>query len=108
MTFLSLVSLATYSDSESEEDLKVSGSSQIRDYNDSDTDSLELDPELMRGGVVRSVTSSVAGASSSFSSVLGNIISSTTKTTAQDRRLSGAEDFEFICQEDLDLDPEGF
>ena len=86
----------------------MSGSSQIRDYNDSDTDSLELDPELMRGGVVRSVAGSVAGASSSFSSVLGNIISSSTKTTAQDRRLSGAEDFEFICQEDLDLDPEGF
>ena len=86
----------------------MSASSQIRDYNDSDTDSLELDPELMRGGVVRSVAGSVAGASSSFSSVLGNIISSTTKTTAQDRRLSGAEDFEFICQEDLDLDQEGF
>ena len=100
-------SLATYSDSDSEEDLKV-GSSQIRDYNDSDTDSLELDPELMRGGVVRTVTSSVAGASSSFTSVLGNIISTTINTQAQDRRHSGAEDFEFISQEDLDLDQDGF
>ena len=99
-------SLATYSDSESEEDLKVT-SSQIRDYNDSDTDSLELDPELMRGGVVRTVTSSVAGASSSFSSVLGNILSTAT-TNTQDRRHSGAEDFEFISQDDLDLDQDGF
>jgi len=103
--------LATYSDSESEEDLKV-GSSQIRDYNDSDTDSLELDPELMRGGVVGTVTSSVAGAATSFSSVssvLGNILSATTNTQErQDRRHSGAEDFEFISQEDLDLDQDGF
>ena len=82
-------------------------SSQIRDYNDSDTDSLELDPELMRGGVVRTVTSSVAGASSSFSSVLGNILSTAT-TNTQDRRHSGAEDFEFISQDDLDLDQDGF
>ena len=101
-------SLATYSDSESEEDLKVAGS-QIRDYNDSDTDSLELDPELMRGGVVRTVTSSVAGASTSFSSALGNILSATTNTQdTQDRRHSGAEDFEFISEEDLDLDQDGF
>ena len=86
--------------------------SQIRDYNDSDTDSLELDPELMRGGVVRTVTSSVAGVSTSFSSVssvLGNILSATTNTQdRQDRRHSGAEDFEFISQEDLDLDQDGF
>ena len=101
-------SLATYSDSESEEDLKVA-SSQIRDYNDSDTDSLELDPELMRGGVVRTVTSSVAGASSSLTSVLGNLLSTTINTQErQDRRLSGAEDFEFISEEDLDLDQDGF
>jgi len=100
--------LATYSDSDSEEDLKV-GSSQIRDYNDSDTDSLELDPELMRGGVVGTVTSSVAGASSSLTSVLGNLLSTTINTQErQDRRLSGAEDFEFISQEDLDLDQDGF
>ena len=84
-------------------------SSQIRDYNDSDTDSLELDPELMRGGVVRTVTSSVAGASTSFSSALGNILSATTNTQdRQDRRHSGAEDFEFISEEDLDLDQDGF
>ena len=101
-------SLATYSVSDSEEDLKV-GSSQIRDYNDSDTDSLELDPELMRGGVVGTVTSSVAGASSSLTSVLGNLLSTTINTQErQDRRLSGAEDFEFISQEDLDLDQDGF
>ena len=84
-------------------------SSQIRDYNDSDTDSLELDPELMRGGVVGTVTSSVAGASSSLTSVLGNLLSTTINTQErQDRRLSGAEDFEFISQEDLDLDQDGF
>merc|ERR1711874_325620 len=66
----------------------------------------------MRGGVVRTVTSSVAGVSTSFSSVssvLGNILSVTTNTQdSQDRRHSGAEDFEFISQEDLDLDQDGF
>ena len=76
-------------------------SSQIRDYNDSDTDSLELEPELLRGGVQYStVTSSVT-------SVLGNILYSTA-TNTQDRRHSGAEDFEFISQDDLDLDQDGF
>jgi len=94
-------SLATYSDSDSDEDIKPR-SGQIRDYNDSDTDSLELEPELLRGGIVGSVASSVTGASSSLSSVLGSMISST--VTSQDRRHSGAEDFEFISPEELDLD----
>lgn len=96
-----ILSLATYSDSDSDEDIKPS-SGQIRDYNDSDTDSLELEPELLRGGMVGSVASSVTGASSSLSSVLGSMISST--VTSQDRRHSGAEDFEFISPEELDLD----
>ena len=70
-------------------------SGQIRDYNDSDTDSLELEPELMRGSVVDTVTSRVTG-------VLGNIINNTINT--QDRRHSGAEDFEFISEEDFELE----
>jgi len=98
-------SLATYSDSDSDEDIKPM-SGQIRDYNDSDTDSLELEPELLRGGIVGSVASSVTGASSSLSSVLGSMISTT--LTSQDRRHSGAEDFEIISSEELELDGEGF
>ena len=58
----------------------------------------------MRGGVVGTVTSSVTGVSSSFSSVLGNIISST--LNSQDRRQS--DDFEFISQEELEEDQDGF
>lgn len=97
--------LATYSDSDSDSDInQVSG--QIRDYNDSDSDSLELEPELLRGGVVGTVASSVTGVSTSFTSVLGNIISSS--LSSQDRRHSGAEDFEFISQEELELDQEAF
>ena len=84
-------------------------SSQIRDYNDSDTDSLELDPELMRGGVQFS-TVAAGSVATSFTNVLGNLISSSsnTNTSSQDRRLSGAEDFEVISQEELDLDQDGF
>lgn len=53
------------------------------------------------------VTSSVTGASSSLSSVLGSFISS--RINSQDRRHSGAEDFEFISQDDLELaDQDGF
>ena len=82
-------------------------SSQIRDYNDSDTDSLELDPELMRGGVQFS-TVAAGSVATSFTNVLGNLISSSSNTSSQDRRLSGAEDFEVISQEEIDLDQDGF
>ena len=83
-------------DHESSDSEVESPSGVIRDYNDSDTDSLDLEPE-MKEPVVSMVTSSVTSVTNTVSSV-SSLLGSFLKKNESEPDL---EDFEMISEDEL-------
>jgi len=89
-------SVGAGSETESEDEREAS--EKVGDYNDSDSDSLELDPRVVQPPPASTVASE--SLTSNISSLIGSFISNT--AAAQQRRHSNlSEEFEFINQDEL-------
>ena len=110
--WLNIFSLGTLSESECESDASKEVG-DIADYNDSEGDSLSLDPEVTQSpaaaafgaAMSRTVSDSL---SSNLGSVLGSMITnSLTSAASQQQQHKKTDDFEIISEDEL-YDEDGF